>query len=460
MVSAGPVVAQRGPTPTPTLPANLLRNGDFEGAFTRQWNATNGEWANGRVAESWTAWWRKPTDADGAYPGRCEPDDAACRPWHEPEYRETRGIPYTPPRIHGGDNSQMYFTSFGVHEGGLYQKASGAPKGWRVRFEIWVRAWSNDTEDTTQSSGQPAMHLRVGIDPTGGIDPWSSAVVWSEEFESFDKFSLATVEATAQADAVTVFFRSAPERPLKHIDLVLDDAELILIGPPPPTPVVIESPNRAAGAPTVTAQSGKIVTHIVQPGDTLFAIAQQYRADLAAIYALNGLDETSVLRVGQKILVPLPVDAPPTPAPSPPPAEPVATGKLCVSAFEDTTADGRYSAGERELPGAAFIVAGASGETIAAVNRARCFDDLPVGAYAVSAQVPVGYLATTDTRWGVSLIENTRVDIAIGGRRIEDSPEEGGTGAGAPIAIGAGGIGVLAAILWLRRRAGTASREA
>jgi LysM repeat protein len=458
---AGPTAAQRAATATPTPPANLLLNGDFEGASARQWNAANGEWVNGRVAEGWTAWWRKPTAPDEDFPGQCPAGSALCQPWHRPEYRETRGIPYTPPRVRNGDNSQVYFTSFGVHEGGLYQKASGAPRGWRVRFSIWVRAWSSDTEDTSHSSGQPSMNLQVGIDPTGGSDPWGDTVIWSETLDSFDEFSEYSVGAIAQADAVTVFFRSRPTRALKHVDVMLDDAELVVIGPPPPTPVVIDSPNSAANAPTRSASSGAasqpIVVHTVQPGDTLFAIAQTYRADLSGIYSLNDLDEASVLRIGQSIQIPLPADHPPTAVPTPPPPapEPVPVGSLCVGAFEDAIGDGRYNEGDGALPEAAFIVADESGRMVAASATARCFDDLPVGAYAVSAHLPAGTLATTDTRLGVSLTEGARVQVIVGGRRLDVSAGDDASDS-SPFVIGAGTIVLTAAaVILIRRRAKT-----
>lgn len=452
--AAGEVDQQRARTPTPTPPANLLRNGGFEGEYARQWNAANTEWANGRIAEGWTAWWRKPTAPDGKYPDRCLDGDSACQPWHRPEYRQTKGIPYTPPRIFSGDNSQMYFTSFGVHEAGLYQKAGGVPKGWRVRFSVWARAWSSDTEDTTQSSGQPSLRLRVGIDPTGGVDPWSADIVWSEESDSFDEFGQLSVEAVSRADTVTVFFRSLPARALKHVDVVVDDAELILVGPPPPTPVIIESPNRAAGAPAQGTPAGPIVIHVVQPGDTLFALAQTYGADLSAIYALNGLNETSALKVGQSIRIPLPVDAPPTAAPTPPPLapQPVVTGMLCVDAFVDEAGDGRYNEGDAHLSGASFTIADVAGHTVATANAAQCFADLPAGAYTVAAQMPAGYLATSDTRWGVALIEDARVAVAAGGR-LADEPGKMDAPGALGIAIGGGSVIIFAAAIALARRA-------
>ncbi len=479
--------AQRSVTPTPglaTARANLLHNGDFEGDSARQWSATNDEWVNGRVAEGWTAWWRKPTPSDGEYPGACPEDEAACLAWHRPEYRETRSIPYDPPRVRTGDNSQMVFTSFGVYEGGLYQTVSGVPRGWSVRFSIWAKAWSSDSEDTAESAGQPSMGMRAGIDPTGGTDPWSDAVVWSKEIDSFDEFGEYGVSAAAQADRVTVFFRSRPERALKHVDVMLDDAELMLIGPPPPTPVVIRSPNEAASAPTrvqaTDSLSQQIVVHVVQPGDTLFAIAQAYRAELSDIYALNDLNETSVLKVGQSIRISPAAQTPPTAVPTPYPAlsrspdpersegegaaeggAPAAVGTLCVRAFEDVAGDTRYNPGDgATAPGvsAAFIVADASGRTVAAATAARCFDGLPVGAYAVSAQAPAGYAATTNSRWGVSLIEGARVEVTVGIRRTGEPADED-AGEALPMAMGiTAGLGGLAAIILLIRRRTKSSR--
>lgn len=448
-----PLGAQRVPAPTPTRPTNLLTNGGFEEGSARQWNATNNAWANGRIAEGWRAWWRQPTSLDGQYPNQCPEDDGACQPWHQPEYRETRGIPYAPPRIRSGENSQMFGASFGLFEGGVDQKVSGVPAGWRIRFSIWAKAWSSsDSQDTFESSGQPGMHMRVGIDPNGGSDPWGKDVVWSKESDSFDQFSLYSVDATSRSDTVTVFFRAMPERALKHIDVMLDDAELITLGPPPPTPVVIDAPNQVAGAPVPGTLSPQTIIHVIQPGDTLFAIAQYYRTDLAAIYAANGLNESSVLKVGQSIVIPLPVATPlPTAVPTPMPV-PVAVGTLCVSAFEDTAGDGHYDGDDGVLPGVAFIVADRAGRTVAASDTKRCFADLPVGAYSVFAQVPAGYIATTDTSWGAAIAGHTQVDIIAGGRRI-DEPESGTGGAATvwAVAISLGSVIILAAAIMLFR---------
>lgn len=450
--------ASAAPSQTPTLAANLLTNGGFEGSFVREWNSTNHVWTNGRVAEGWTAWWRQPTDADGKYPGRCEPDDAGCQAWHAPEYRETYRIPYTPPRIREGENSQVYFTTFGLHEGGVYQKVGGVPIGWRVRFSLWALAWSgSDAQSALRSSGQPSMHVQVGIDPNGGADPWSADVVWSQESDSFDEFSLLSVDATTRSDTVTVFVRSRPERALAYSAVALDDAELSALGPPPPTPVVIEAPNTVAGAPTLIGTPRTPIVHAVQPGDTLFAIAQYYRVDLGAIYAANGLNETSVLKVGQSIIIPLAAATPPpTAVPTPMPV-PVAIGTLCVSAFEDAGGDGRYDEGDSLLADVAFIVTDPSGAAVAASDTRSCFGDLPVGAYSVVAQMPAGYLATTVTAWSVALPEKARVEVIAGGQRAAEPETHEADTSGGPIAMMGVGLMVIAAVLiGIRRRANNA----
>ncbi len=53
-------------------------------------------------------------------------------------------------------------------------------------------------------------------------------------------------------------------------------------------------------------------THIVQPGDTLLAIAIHYRTTVAAIQQLNRLGDSDVIQVGQRLLIPAPTTLSPT----------------------------------------------------------------------------------------------------------------------------------------------------
>jgi hypothetical protein len=152
------------------------------------------------------------------------------------------------------------------------------------------------------------MHMKIGIDPTGGTDPWSKDVVWSPEKDVYDQFERYEVQAVARSNKVTVFTYSRPENPMEHNDLYLDDAELAAVGGggfsapvtvnPPPAMVAVEGKPAAA--------NGGRISHIVKPGDTLFAIALQYGVPVDQIMALNGLKPDSRIEIGRELIIALP----------------------------------------------------------------------------------------------------------------------------------------------------------
>jgi len=235
---------------------NLLVNGGLEGKYVMQCSAANGApwvavpcgdpidfgvtflWQTAQVPVGWVAWWQPPyTDEQdpnyyNSFPYRCGPTaPPGCAAWHNPEYRDTAGGPQTPPsRKVAGDNSQKYFTFYSIHEAGLYQTVGGLRPGQRLRFSVYMEAWSNQENDPNVSAGQPTMGMKVGIDPFGGNNPWSPNIVWSPVKEAFDRFELFTVDAVAQSDRVTVFTRSRPYFALQHNDVYVDEASLVVVG--------------------------------------------------------------------------------------------------------------------------------------------------------------------------------------------------------------------------------------
>lgn len=70
-----------------------------------------------------------------------------------------------------------------------------------------------------------------------------------------------------------------------------------------PTPTVTPTP-----APTVAATPAPAppapVTYVVQAGDTLAAIAQQYDTSVAALQAANGIADPNNIRIGQVLVIP------------------------------------------------------------------------------------------------------------------------------------------------------------
>jgi len=255
------IAAQDGP--------NLLINGGLEGQYVMQCSAKGGPpwvavpcgnpidfgtktlWQTAQAPVGWTAWWLPPNENHSdpnfynTYPNQCY-DDAPrdCVAWHNPEYRDTAGGPQGPPyRKLAGDNSQKYFTFYSLHEAGLYQIVGGLQPGQRVRFSVYMQAWSNAENDAFVSAGQPSMGMRVGIDPYGDNFPWSPRIVWSPVKEGFDHWELFTVETVAQSDRVTVFTRSRPVFAIQHNDVYVDEASLVVTGSQP-------APATAAAAAT------------------------------------------------------------------------------------------------------------------------------------------------------------------------------------------------------------------
>ncbi len=92
--------------------------------------------------------------------------------------------------------------------------------------------------------------------------------------------------------------------------------------------------NTPAVVIVVTATPGAVPpptsgnTYTVQPGDTLFRIAARYNTTVAALAQLNGIVNPNVIRVGQRLIVPVPGGSQPPTAVPPAPTLPGPTPLL------------------------------------------------------------------------------------------------------------------------------------
>jgi hypothetical protein len=194
------------------MPANLLYNGGFENEFHQY---------QGRsaliVADGWTPWW---------VPQQRPPDPA----WknRRPEWKRAT-LNVDAARIRSGESSQQYFTFWGTHIGGVYQRVI-VPRNARLRLSAWGHAWSSEQNPPRPSVNPTNVHMKIGIDPKGGLDPFDPGIVWSSEQSAIDEFAQFSVEATAQGGRVTVYIYSSPDEAKKHNDIYWDDAELIVVG--------------------------------------------------------------------------------------------------------------------------------------------------------------------------------------------------------------------------------------
>jgi hypothetical protein len=155
-----------------------------------------------------------------------------------------------------------FLAADGSFVGGLYQQVSAAPG---------TTYWANVTWLVYEPAGKldNTVGRRVGIDPTGGTDPRSPAVVWGQDlwrtFEScqFKICPELQVSAVAQNSTITIFVRiesTWKDRrdefsyvPAPFFDMEeqfwIDDVGVIPVGAaPPPTPEPA-TPTPAPAAP-------------------------------------------------------------------------------------------------------------------------------------------------------------------------------------------------------------------
>jgi LysM repeat protein len=292
---------------------NLLQNGGFEGAFQPfEGNSSI------TVAEGWKPWW--------VYQDVHDPDWRNRTPAFEQATSSNR--------VHSGSSAQQYSTAFGTHTAGIYQQVSGRTPGEQLRFSIWAYAWSSSYDEECCSVDNGFVDLRIGIDPYGGLNPFSTNVVWSSPEQYYDSWGQLEVDAVAASDTVTVFFWSAPLYPVKHNNIYIDDAELTVAGQatpptsPSPAPIVAEtavvttSPTaETSPAPSPTSETATVTpatpgpgtqtpsgetgtVYVVQRGDTLGAIAARFGITVEELAAVNGIDNPNLIIIGQQLVIP------------------------------------------------------------------------------------------------------------------------------------------------------------
>ena len=196
--SGAPALAQGGP--------NLLNNPGFEGQYVPYTYPDGTRIGEFHIAAGWNPWFNEGL--------------------RRPEYKPGN---YS----YNGSASQQYFTSYSVHQAGLWQRVENATPGRTYRFSVAVYVWSSSEGDIYTSVQPGNVNVRVGIDPTGGISPYASTVVWSPFAMFYDQWRVLSVDAVAQSNALTVFVWSQPEFPVLHNDIALDEAYLGEAAPAP-----------------------------------------------------------------------------------------------------------------------------------------------------------------------------------------------------------------------------------
>jgi len=183
-----------------------LQNGSFEGGTWRK-TLTGEIYGEISVPENWVAFWNHDEDN-----------------WGRPEMRTIQAIPpyLNPPRTYSGTQALSWFTFYRNGDAGVLQQVP-AEIGRIYRAQGYAHVWYSQLEDPdpylsqwkdggtgtvyTIPDGDPGMEVMIGIDPSGGQDPWSANIIWTSE-NIYDQYDKVTVHATAEAPTVTVFIRA------------------------------------------------------------------------------------------------------------------------------------------------------------------------------------------------------------------------------------------------------------
>ncbi|HOU15752.1 MAG TPA: LysM peptidoglycan-binding domain-containing protein [Anaerolineae bacterium] len=434
---------------------NLLANPGFEGIGKPVDNSqpNYGNWTRDTFTgvqygeiftpEGWVTWWQ---EGDFGRP-ECKviPNEA---PFNT-----------SPVRIYQGYYAGMCFTFFRKQNAGYYQVVRNVAPGTVVEASYAAHAWSC-SEDTVTSCGDPyAFYFRVGIDPNGGTDPFSSNIVWSQAYYHYDKYGIVgPVQATVgESGAVTFFTQFYGKWPNKHNDAYSDNMSLKVVSqgtpstptPEPPPPTSAAPPTAIVPQNTPTPRPDGAIVHIVVAGDTMFGLAIEYGVDLDELRRLNaGTVINDFLSIGQEVIISGAPVAVPTATPQPqttpetqttpeatqPPASgglPAApTGNkaaLCVLAYYDANNDmfRQADSGEMALPNAEITLVGMAGPAgtykTDGISEPYCFQDLEPGNYILRHTAPPGYKLTDAGQWNIPLNAGQVSSLNLGYTRDESA---------------------------------------
>jgi hypothetical protein len=202
----------RAEDPDPPDPpgGEMLSNPSFEQPYNR-----DSQNSTVSVAHDWRYF-----ASDGKPPER----DGPCE---LPEYKALNRFE-DERRVYEGLTAQCWFIRWKIMDAGVYQVVEVEP-GASYTFDVMCQAWCSQSDDPTVSDGD--MHVLLGIDPTGGTDPWSSFVEWSgwdRVGADYKRYVSPTVEA--EEAQITVFIRAWNKWELSHNDVYVDDAHLVKQG--------------------------------------------------------------------------------------------------------------------------------------------------------------------------------------------------------------------------------------
>lgn len=182
---------------------NFLQNGALDRGFAPYRNDEEVQTAAG-----WGAWWLEPAEDD--------PEWKNHKPLFEAAALEDRPV-------------QKISSPWATHTAGLYQQLPAAP-GNRYQFQVEGQAWLGEKDQPVGSDAAADPNLQIGLDPTGGLDPASPLIIWSDVAQPLGQWQTLELTAAAEAEIITVYLKSAPALPRRQQAVFWRNALLAPIG--------------------------------------------------------------------------------------------------------------------------------------------------------------------------------------------------------------------------------------
>jgi uncharacterized protein YraI len=127
---------------------------------------------------------------------------------------QPNGFPHTFNFVHSGGRSFNISRGWATFTAYIYQTVAVVPntpvRGGAFAF----------------MQGHPSAVARVGIDPTGGVNPFAETVIWTQSYDK-NRWLQLEVSATAQANFVTLFLFATQAELNNPNDIYWDDAYLL-----------------------------------------------------------------------------------------------------------------------------------------------------------------------------------------------------------------------------------------
>lgn len=161
------------------------------------------------VASGWAPWWAAASD-------------------NAPDWKNRTPV-YSGTLLDGGMVQQIA-TPYGTHQGGLWQQVPAAA-GNEYEFAVEGQGWSSEDAKPASQLEASDVNLQIGVDPTGGLDPDSPLIVWSDPAQPLSHWQTMRVNIVAEAAVVTLFLKSAPTLPKRQNSVFWRNAALRPIGP-------------------------------------------------------------------------------------------------------------------------------------------------------------------------------------------------------------------------------------